>query len=69
MLIARALNNAEDITKPETIREAFLNIKDYELIGGIYDFTDGSGDGLRTARAYSIQDGKNILYDKWKAGR
>jgi branched-chain amino acid transport system substrate-binding protein len=69
MLIARALSDAEDIAKPETIREAFLKIKDYELIGGSYDFTDGSGDGLRTARAYIIQDGKNILYDTWKAGR
>ncbi|MDR1470725.1 MAG: ABC transporter substrate-binding protein [Spirochaetaceae bacterium] len=69
MLIARALNNAEDITKPEAIREAFLKIKDYELIGGTYDFTNGSGDGLRTARAYIIQGGKNILYDNWKADR
>jgi branched-chain amino acid transport system substrate-binding protein len=69
MLIAKALNDAEDIARPETIREAFLKIKDYELIGGNYDFTDGSGDGLRTARAYIIQDGKNILYDTWKAGR
>ncbi|MDR1249823.1 MAG: ABC transporter substrate-binding protein [Treponema sp.] len=68
MLIARALNDAEDIAKPETIRDAFLKIKDYELIGGTYDFTDGSGDGLRTARAYIITGGKNILYDNWKAG-
>jgi branched-chain amino acid transport system substrate-binding protein len=68
MLIAKALNDAEDITKPETIRDAFLKIKDYELIGGTYDFTDGSGDGLRTARTYVIQGGKNILYDNWKAG-
>jgi branched-chain amino acid transport system substrate-binding protein len=69
MLIARALNNAEDINKPETIREAFLKIQKYELIGGTYDFTGGSGDGLRIARAYIIQGGKNLLYDNWKSSR
>ena len=69
MLIARALSTAADINNPETIREAFLKIKGYELIGGNYDFTDGSGDGLRTARAYIIKGGKNVLYDNWKNNR
>lgn len=69
MLIAEALRNATDISDPEAIREAFLNIKGYELIGGTYDFSDGSGDGLTEARAYIIQDGKHVLYTDWKASQ
>jgi branched-chain amino acid transport system substrate-binding protein len=69
MLIAEALRNAQDITNPDSIRDAFLKIKGLELIAGVYDFTDGSGDGLSTARAYIIQDGKHLLYRNWKASR
>jgi branched-chain amino acid transport system substrate-binding protein len=68
MLIARAMNTAADM-KPESIREAFLKIKGYELTGGNYDFTDGSGDGLKTARTYIVHGGKNVLYETWKANR
>lgn len=66
-LIGLALNNAEDISDPDSIREAFLNIKDFEGIAGTYDFSDGSGDGLSTARTYIIQDSKNVLFSDWHA--
>lgn len=65
-LIAEALKNAKDINDPDSIREAFLAIKDFPLIGGNYDFTDGSGDGLTTARSYIIQGGKHVLFSEWK---
>ncbi len=63
LLIAEALKNAADITDPDSIREAFLNIKDFPGIAGNYDFSDGSGDGLDQARAYIIEDGKNVPFD------
>lgn len=66
-LIGLALNSAEDISDPDSIREAFLNIKDFEGIAGIYNFSDGSGDGLSTARTYIIQDSKNVLFSDWHA--
>jgi branched-chain amino acid transport system substrate-binding protein len=69
MLIAEALMTASDIKDPAAIRDAFLRIKGYPLIAGIYDFSDGSGDGLSTARAYVIQGGKHLLYENWKASR
>jgi branched-chain amino acid transport system substrate-binding protein len=69
MLIADALRAAGDIKNPDSIRDAFLKIKDRELIAGVYDFTDGSGDGLDSARAYVIHNGKNVLYGNWKANR
>ncbi len=66
-LIAEALRNTKDISNPDSIREAFLNIKGFEGIGGTYDFSDGSGDGLKQSRSYIIQDGKNVLFADWRA--
>ena len=66
MLICEALKNAKDIKSPDSIREAFLKIKGFPGIAGSYDFSDGSGDGLKEARAYVIDGGKNILYKDWK---
>lgn len=62
-LIAEALRNATDIHDPDSIREAFLGITNFEGIAGTYDFSDGSGDGLSTARVYIVKDGKNTLFE------
>lgn len=61
-LIGLALNSCEDITNPDSIREAFLKITDYEGIAGTYNFSDGSGDGLSTARVYIVENGKNTIW-------
>lgn len=66
MIIAEALKNAKDINDPDSIRESMLNITSLELIQGIYDFSNGSGDGLSTARNYIIQDGKNVSFYEWR---
>ncbi len=66
MLIAEALKNATDINDPDSIREAMLNIKGKELIQGTYDFSEGTGDGLSTARNYIIQGGKNVSFAEWR---
>ena len=62
-LIAEALRNAADVNDPDAIREAFLGITAFEGIAGTYDFSDGSGDGLSTARVYIVKDGKNTLFE------
>lgn len=62
-LIAEALRNASDINDPDSIREAFLGITAFEGIAGTYNFSDGSGDGLSTARVYIVKDGKNTLFE------
>lgn len=66
-IIAIALQNASDINDPDAIREAVLGITDFEGIAGTYNFSDGSGDGLSTARAYIISGGKNVLFSDWLA--
>ncbi len=69
MLIAEAFRNAKDLSNPDSIREAFLQIAGFPGIAGNYDFSDGSGDGLSQARTYIIMNGKNVLFDTWKAGQ
>jgi len=69
MLICEALKNSKDINSADSIREAFLNIKAFPGIAGKYDFSDGSGDGLKEARTYVIQDGKHVLFDEWKKAK
>lgn len=66
-LIGVALEKAADMSDPDSIREAFLNITDFEGIAGTYDFSDGSGDGVSEARAYIISGGKNVLFSDWQA--
>jgi len=69
VLICEALRNATDINNPDSIREAFLNIKAFPGIAGTFNFSDGSGDGLKEARTYIIDGGKNVLYKDWKANK
>lgn len=66
-LLAEALKTAEDIKDPDSIRAAFLNITDFQGIGGVYNFSDGSGDGLKAAKSYIIVDGKHVLFSDWRA--
>ncbi|MBQ7215934.1 MAG: ABC transporter substrate-binding protein [Synergistaceae bacterium] len=62
-LAAEALKNAEDITDGESIRNAFAAIDGCEGIGGVFNYTDESGDGLSTCNAYMILDGRVRRFD------
>lgn len=42
------------------MRDAIRAIKGYELLAGEYDYTDGTGEGLRKSRIYVIMDAKKI---------
>ena len=55
------------MSDPDAVREAVLGITDHEGIAGTYNFSDGSGDGLSTARAYIVSGGKNVLFSDWLA--
>ena len=50
----------------ETLREALLNV-DYTGIGGKFDYSDGSGDGLEGCNLYAIVDGKNVPFETFLA--
>lgn len=63
-LLLTAFANAEDMTDKDSVRDAFLQITDYEGIGGTFDFSDGSGDGLSTCNLYMIIDGTYYAFDK-----
>lgn len=63
-LLLTAFANAEDIDDKDSIRDAFLAIQGYEGIGGTFDFTAGTGDGLSTCNVYMIIDGSYHIFDR-----
>lgn len=72
MLICEALNTAEDYTDRASIVDAFRSINGYIGLGGEFDFTDGSGDGLKSSNMYMILDQKMQAFDRarmdeWRA--
>ena len=66
-MLFEAMKKCEDPSDPEQIRNAFVTIKDYEGIGGTFDYTDESGDGLFAVRKFIVHDGKNMLLDDYIA--
>ena len=63
-LLAEALKNCDDVNSGESIRNAFVELSGIELMGGNFDYTDATGDGLGVANQYMIMDGKIHVYDK-----
>lgn len=49
------------------IRDAVSKIKDFKVLGGVLDFTDGTGEGLHTLNTYIVLDGKYSDFDAWYA--
>ena len=64
MLIVEALKNCENPDDGESIMKAFKTLSGIELLGGSFDFTDGSGDGLKVTNTWMIMDGKIQVFDK-----
>lgn len=65
-LMAEAFRTASDMEDLESVRDAFQNIKGYDGLGGTFDFTKGTGDGLEACSMYMILDGTYHLFDKEK---
>ena len=61
MILAEAMRRADSF-KGEDMRRAMLSIEKYKGIGGIFDFSDGTGDGLKTARLFRVVNGKPSVY-------
>ena len=64
MLAAEALKNAENVDDGASLAEACKALSGVELLGGSFDFTDGTGDGLTATNKYMIMDGMIKAYDK-----
>jgi len=63
-LILEAMKNADDVDSGESLMKAFKAISGMNLLGGSFDFTNGSGDGLTQANKWMILDGKIQVFDK-----
>lgn len=64
MLIIEALKKCENVDDGESIMKAFKAISDVSLLGGTFDFTAGTGDGLDVTNQWMIMDGKIQVFDK-----
>ena len=64
MLIIQAMKTAENVDDGESLMKAFKAISGMELLGGSFDFTVGTGDGLIQANKWMILDGKIQVFDK-----
>jgi branched-chain amino acid transport system substrate-binding protein len=62
-ILAEAMKNASELTG-DGIREALLKLK-YTGIGGEFDFSDESGDGISSSRTFIIDGGKTKLLDDY----
>ncbi len=54
-------------TEGEAIIEAIYNIKDFQALGGMMDFTNRDGECLNGFAMYVVVDQKSVAYDVWKA--
>lgn len=66
-LLFEAMKHCENPSDPQQIRDAFVQINGFEGIGGTFNFTDLSGDGLFEARGFAVHNGKNILLEDYLA--
>lgn len=64
MVIAEAARIAGS-NDSDAIRDAVSQISDFKVLGGVLDFTDGSGEGLHTLNTYIVLDGKFEDFDAW----
>ena len=63
-LAVEALKNAENVDDGASLMEACKALSGVELLGGSFDFTGGTGDGLTATNKYMIMDGMIKAYDK-----
>lgn len=63
-LIVEALKNCANPDDGEAIMKAFRALSGIALLGGSFDFTNGTGDGLSAANKWMIMDGKIQVYNK-----
>lgn len=67
MILAETFRTAKSF-ESEDLREALLAIDHYVGIGGTFDFSDGSGDGLKGCRLIRMKDAENIEIEEYTAG-
>lgn len=59
MILAEAFRTSKSMDS-EDLRQAMLGLTEYEGVNGVYDFSDGSGDGLKGCRLITVIDTDHI---------
>jgi len=63
-IFEEAISNANSLEGP-AIRDAIENITNFEGLAGTFNFKGNHGEGISACRIYVIEDGKNVVYEKW----
>jgi branched-chain amino acid transport system substrate-binding protein len=64
MILAEAFRNTKSM-ESEDLRQAMLDLVEYEGISGIFDFSDGLGDGLHSCRIVTVRDPDHIETEEY----
>jgi len=64
-IFEEAIKNAKSL-KGSDIRDEIENITNFEGLAGTFNFKGNHGEGISTTRIYVIDNGKNVVYEKWK---
>lgn len=67
MLLAETFRTAKSMDS-EDLRQAILELTEYEGVNGVYDFSDRSGDGLKGCRLITIRDEDHIDQQEYHKG-
>lgn len=51
--------------EPDAIRDGINQIKDFKVLGGILDYTDGTGEGLHSMNTYVVLNEEYKDFDTW----
>ncbi|MGI6010250.1 MAG: ABC transporter substrate-binding protein [Ruminococcus sp.] len=57
LILFEGIRNAESVDG-EALKKGITEISGKEFLGGTFDFTDGTGEGIHTQRLYIINDGE-----------
>ena len=60
-IIAEGIKNAKSL-EGEALRDAFLEIHDFECLVGTMDYRGNNGEGITGCRMYRIENGKSVEY-------
>ena len=68
MILAEAFRGANSM-ESEDLRQAMLDLSGYEGVNGIYDFSDGSGDGLKICQVVTVIDPDHVQVQEYPCAR
>ena len=65
LIVLREAAEKAGTNEHEAVKNAVNQISGLQGLGGVLDYTDGSGEGLHNFKEFIRVDGKNVLLKEW----